>query len=165
MFPVPPGPGRRWPCKTQQSDEPGPGGARGDGDKEGRGHTMSPRGCTPNHQVCGQPWTHGLMDSSFGDPTHSTPCIHPLLVGLCQVVGAQGWTCSARNGVDLSPALLTPRSPKRSPPEGCRSRCPLYPGCCFTSLCAPALPPSLFPFVYIIIPQHSTTGLYYVRGK
>lgn len=27
-----------------------------------------------------------------------------------------------------------------------------------------SLPPSL-PFVYIIIPQHSKTGLYYVRGK
>ena len=27
-----------------------------------------------------------------------------------------------------------------------------------------SLPPS-FPFVYIIIPQHSKTGLYYVRGK
>lgn len=27
-----------------------------------------------------------------------------------------------------------------------------------------SLPPS-FPFVYIIIPQHSQTGLYYVRGR
>lgn len=27
-----------------------------------------------------------------------------------------------------------------------------------------SLPPS-FPFVYIIIPQHSKTGLYYMRGK
>lgn len=47
-------------------------------------------------------------------------------------------------------------SRERFPPEGCHSRCPLAPGCCFTSFPL-SLPPS-FPFVYIIIPSTPRRG-------